>query len=64
MKLTKKIKQVHFIAEAMINFELIKHIESDNFELNLLEDFIMIQDKKSKITYMVPVSNIRTLVLQ
>ncbi len=55
------IKRVDFVADAMVNFTLIKHIDSVSYDIELANDLILFQDKQTKTSYMVPLSNVRTV---
>ena len=61
LKEDKVIKRVDFIADAMINFTLVKHILSKSFDISMTDLMIFFQDKNTKAQYAVPLNNIRTI---
>lgn len=60
----KKVKLVCFVVDAVINFNYTKQISCEEFEITLVEDIVFFQDRKTKIQYAVPMSNVRTIIFQ
>lgn len=60
----KVIKLVHFVVDAVVNFNYVKQVSCETHHISLVNDLVLFQDKNSKVQYMVPLSNVRTVVFQ
>lgn len=60
----QKIKMVHFVADAVINFNYVKFVDSDKYKIDLMNGFVIIIDTTHNVKYSVPVENIRTITFQ
>jgi hypothetical protein len=60
----KVIRLVHFVVDAVVNFNYVKQVSCETHDISLVEDLVFFQDKNSKVQYMVPLSNVRTVVFQ
>ncbi len=58
----KKIHMVFFRDEAVLNFNYVKNASGETYNITLVEDIVFLQDRGSKVQYLVPMSNIRTIV--
>lgn len=60
----KVIKLVHFVVDAVVNFNYVKQVSCETHHISLVNDLVLFQDKNSKVQYLVPISNVRTIVFQ